>query len=78
MTTEEENNVLALAQKITLRRRLEGRMASLNDGTDLMIRWSLPHKHPLAESSVWVDVTADDVRAIVDAKFKPQIAALKV
>ncbi|MEL7299390.1 MAG: hypothetical protein AAFM92_03310 [Pseudomonadota bacterium] len=71
MTDEE---ILAAARRIRARRKDEARLASFGECRGLMIRWDVPGA-PFGESYVSVEVTADEVRDVVEKKLRQRIAA---
>ncbi len=72
-----DDNILSEAAKIKRRRLNEARLASLDKATGVMIRWGNPGA-PFGESYTSIDVSADDVRELVQAEFVARIMADRI
>lgn len=73
MMTDEE--ILEAAERIKRRRGNERRLDALSANSGVMIRWNIPGSRPGQASYTSVDVTADEVRSIVESKIRPLIEA---
>lgn len=69
-----DDEILAAAARIKARRLAQSRLASLETGTELMIRWTDRTGGPGRSEFVSVPVTAEQVEHLVRAHFEPIIA----
>ena len=63
-----DDEILAAAKRINARRAAEEKLASLDTGRDLMIRWTRPGVH--SESNVSVPVSPAQIQHLVRAHFE--------
>lgn len=70
-----DDEIIAAAERIKRRWQNEKRLASLDANSGVMIRWDVPGAKPGEGTYTSVEVTADEVRDIVEAKLRPLIEA---
>lgn len=64
-----DDEILAAAKRISARRRNDARFAAFMSKEQVMIRWDVPHKAGLNESSASVMVSREAVQDLVRASI---------